>query len=82
MALLGRRIRIGDLLLQQGIITQQQLDTALQEQKIRGAKLGETLLALGYVTQEEFANILCEQLGIESVDLHAVGLEEIGRAHV
>lgn len=76
MALLGRRIRIGDLLLQQGIITQQQLDTALQEQKIRGAKLGETLLALGYVTQEEFANILCEQLGIESVDLHAVGLED------
>lgn len=76
MALLGRRIRIGDFLLKEGVITQQQLDTALREQKVRGSKLGETLLALGYITQENFANVLCEQLGIESVDLHAIGLED------
>ena len=51
MALFGKRVRIGDLLLSQGMITQQQLDTALSEQKIRKTKLGETLIALGYVSQ-------------------------------
>lgn len=76
MALWGRRIRIGDFLLQEGVITSQQLEKALREQKIRGTKLGETLLALGYITEADFANVLHEQLGIESVDLHTTGLED------
>lgn len=76
MGLFGRKTRIGDLLLQQGLITQQQLNTALEEQRVRKTKLGETLLALGYVSQEAFADVLSEQLGIESVDLRAVGLED------
>ena len=77
MALYGRRVRIGDLLLQQGLITEQQLQTALEEQKVRKTKLGETLMALGYVSQQDFADVLSEQLGIESVDLHEVGLQDI-----
>ena len=35
MALFGRRVRIGDLLVSQGLITEKQLETALEEQKIR-----------------------------------------------
>lgn len=77
MALFGRRIRIGDLLLQQGSITKEQLAMALEEQKVRKAKLGETLLALGYIKQEEFAKVLSEQLGIDSVDLRLTALEEV-----
>ena len=76
MGLLGRRVRIGDLLLQQGIITKQQLESALEEQKVYKLKLGEVLIALGYVSQEEFADVLSKQLGIDSVDLHAEGLED------
>jgi len=76
MALFGKRVRIGDLLISQGLITQQQLETALEEQKIRKTKLGETLLALGYISHHDFADVLSKQLGIESVDLHAVGLED------
>ncbi|MBQ8598192.1 MAG: Flp pilus assembly complex ATPase component TadA [Lachnospiraceae bacterium] len=76
MALFGRRVRIGDLLIAEGLITQQQLETALEEQKIRKTKLGETLLALGYVSQSDFANVLSRQLGIDSVDLHRVGLQD------
>ena len=76
MALFGRRVRIGDLLISEGLITQQQLETALEEQKIRKTKLGETLLALGYVSQTDFANVLSKQLGIDSVDLHRVGLQD------
>lgn len=76
MALFGRKTRIGDLLLQQGLITGQQLETALEEQRVRKTKLGETLLALGYISQQTFADVLSEQLGIESVDLYATGLED------
>ena len=76
MALFGKRVRIGDLLLSQGMITQQQLDTALSEQKIRKTKLGETLIALGYVSQKDFADVLSKQLGVESVDLRKEGLQD------
>lgn len=76
MALFGKRVRIGDLLLSQGLITQQQLETALSEQKIRKTKLGETLIALGYVSQQEFADVLSRQLGIDSVDLRKEGLQD------
>ena len=76
MALFGKRVRIGDLLMSQGLITEQQLETALEEQKIRKTKLGETLLALGYVSQEDFADVLSKQLGIDSVDLHTEGLQD------
>lgn len=72
----GKRVRIGDLLLSQGIITQQQLDTALSEQKIRKTKLGETLIALGYVSQKDFSDVLSRQLGVESVDLRKEGLQD------
>lgn len=72
----GKRVRIGDLLLSQGMITQQQLDTALSEQKIRKTKLGETLIALGYVSQKDFSDVLSRQLGVESVDLRKEGLQD------
>lgn len=75
MALFGKRVRIGDLLLSQGMITQQ-LDTALSEQKIRKTKLGETLIALGYVSQKDFSDVLSRQLGVESVDLRKEGLQD------
>ncbi len=76
MALFGKRVRIGDLLLSQGLITEQQLETALEEQKVRKTKLGETLMALGYVSQQSFADVLSKQLGIDSVDLHTEGLQD------
>ena len=82
MALFGRRVRIGDLLVSQGLITEKQLETALEEQKIRKTKLGETLMALGYISQQDFADVLSKQLGIESVDLHTVGLQDAAIALV
>jgi len=64
------------------MITQQQLETALEEQKIRKTKLGETLMALGYISQQDFADVLSKQLGIDSVDLHKVGLQDAAIALV
>ena len=76
MAAFGRRVRIGDVLVKQGLISEKQLMTALAEQKNRRTKLGETLIALGYVSHSDFAQVFHEQLGIESVNLIETGLED------
>lgn len=79
---MGKKVRIGDLLIQQGLITEKQLKVALEEQKVRRAKLGETLLALGFVSFADFAGVFEKQLGIASVDLRTVGIEDAAIALV
>lgn len=76
MPITNRRVRIGDLLLEQGVITASQLENALKEQKDRKTKLGETLIALGYVSSGKFAKVLSEQLGIDSVYLAEIDIDE------
>src|SRR3546814_6505359 len=64
-----RKIRLGDLLVEQGVITGEQLAIALDEQKRSGRKLGGTLIALGFVSEDRLLALLAEQLGVEEVDL-------------
>lgn len=64
----GRR-RLGDLLLEAGMITREQLDQALQEQKRSGERLGKVLLRLGFVTEANMLEVLEFQLGIPKVVL-------------
>ncbi len=66
---LHKKIRLGDLLVQDGRITAQQLETALAEQKRQGRKLGSTLVSLGYVNEEQMLDSLARQLKIERIDL-------------
>ena len=70
------KIRLGDCLLQKGLITEEQLTTALSEQKTRGTKLGETVIDLGYCNENDIIDVLCEQLGIEYVDLRKIKIDE------
>ena len=64
MGLSGRRkIRIGDILINEGIISPEQLDEALAKQRENKKRLGEILVNDGYVTDETMANALCHQLG-------------------
>lgn len=64
-----KRIRIGDLLVENNKITQEQLDTALAEQRKTGRKLGSTLIDLGYISEMELLNVLSTQLKIQLIDL-------------
>jgi len=64
-----KKIRIGDLLVENKIISEQQLMTALAEQKKSGRKLGRTLIELGYVTEDQMLNFLSRQLHIPYIDL-------------
>jgi len=64
-----KKLRIGDLLMQYGIITEGQLREALTKQKVDGGKIGEVLIKLGFVTQQNINEVLEYQLGIPFVDL-------------
>ncbi len=64
-----KKIRIGDLLVQNQIITHDQLMSALGEQKKTGKKLGRTLIDLNYLTELELLNFLSRQLQIPYIDI-------------
>lgn len=63
------KVRIGDLLVQNGVITEEQLMYALARQKETRQKLGKALAVLGYVKEYQFLNFLAQQLKIPMVDL-------------
>ncbi len=64
-----RKIRLGDLLVEQGIISDKQLQQALDQQKKSGGKLGRTLIELGLTTEKQVLEVLSRQLDIPVVDL-------------
>tara|TARA_R110002167_G_scaffold51665_9_gene149372 strand:- start:238 stop:2016 length:1779 start_codon:yes stop_codon:yes gene_type:complete len=77
----GKKIRIGDLLVQNGVITELQLMDALAKQKQTGQKLGRTLVALEMVTENRFIEFLSQQLNIPAVELtrYAFNPKEVAR---
>ena len=64
-----KRIRLGDMLVENHVISQDQLDAALEQQKASGVKLGRVLIENGYVGEEEFLRVLSEQLKVPLIDL-------------
>ena len=71
-----KKIRIGDLLVAAGAITDEQLNEALQVQKEEGGKLGSTLVKLDFISQELLNATLTQQLGIDFIELKACKLED------
>lgn len=65
-----KKLRIGDLLIQNKVITEDQLMTALAEQKKTGRKLGRTLIDLGFVDEDNLLSLLSAQLEIPFVQLN------------
>ena len=65
-----RRYRsLGKLLVEKGLITESQLQQALDEQKYTGKLLGRTLVELGFVKEDEVLKALGVQSGMEFIDL-------------
>jgi hypothetical protein len=67
------RIRIGDLLVKAGVITDAQLKSALAEQSQWGGKLGDILVRMEFVTEEVLVRALSKQCGIPRADLTGDG---------
>ncbi len=67
--------KLGEILIESGLITEEQLARSIEEQKKRHKRLGETLIELGFATEEDIARTLSVQLGIPYVDLSTAVVE-------
>ncbi|MDQ8203042.1 GspE/PulE family protein [Pelagicoccus sp. SDUM812003] len=74
--------RFGDQLLDAGLISSEQLDLALLEQKRSGKLLGNVLTELGFVTDQEISALLAQAAETETVDLHKLEIEPATLARV
>ncbi|MCI1965666.1 MAG: Flp pilus assembly complex ATPase component TadA [Oscillospiraceae bacterium] len=71
-----KRYRLGDILVNQGVITTKQLDKALAAQKKEHKRLGDCLVESGMTTDENIAQALHLQLGIKTVDLRGMKITQ------
>ncbi len=69
------RKRLGELLVETGLLSEESLTRALSEQRTMRRKLGEVIVSLGMATEEEVAQALSLQLGIPLVDLANTAVE-------
>ncbi|MCI5954918.1 MAG: Flp pilus assembly complex ATPase component TadA, partial [Lachnospiraceae bacterium] len=67
-----RKLRLGDVLLNNGVISSEQLTKALEQQKGSGKKLGEVLVEEGYATEDAIAGALARQMNLEMVNLQNI----------
>ncbi len=72
MAELRRKLRLGDLMIQQGLISQDQLRIALIEQEQNNIPLGRQLVRLGFVSENMVRDLVAHTIGQESIDLSTV----------
>src|ERR671926_1641149 len=68
-------VRIGDLLLREGLITKEQLQRALQEQQQNGTRVGYNLVKLGFIQETELTKMLARQFRMPAVDLSRFELD-------
>ena len=71
-----KKLRLGDILVSQGLISATQLESALDEQKKNRVKLGQYLIANGFITDAEIAKALNVQLSVDMVDLRGIRIPQ------
>jgi type IV pilus assembly protein PilB len=73
--MIKKRERLGDILIREGAITSDQLNSALFIQREKRKRLGEVLVEMGFITEDKLTSILSAQLKIPRVDLKKVDLQ-------
>ena len=71
-----KKLRLGDVLVNSGVISAEDLEKGLARQKGTGRKLGEVLVDEGNFTEENIARALSDQLRYDMIDLQNVEIEE------
>src|SRR6266852_5144686 len=70
-------VRLGEILVKESLITQDQLQKALEFQRANGGKLGSCLTKMGFITDDDITGVLSRQYGVPSINLK---FSEIGEA--
>ncbi len=61
--------QLGEMLVERGLLTQEQLDSALRDHRSMPKSLGRSLIDLGYIKERDLVSALAEQAGLDFVDL-------------
>jgi MSHA biogenesis protein MshE len=69
------KVRLGEILVQQKLLSDEQLQGALAAQKKTGRRLGRVVIELGYVTEEQISQALARQLGVPFINLKHFNLK-------
>ena len=69
------KVRLGELLVRQQLVSAEQLDAALERQRASGQKLGRTLVDLGFVSEEQICGALARQMRIPYINLKQFALD-------
>jgi len=69
--------RLGELLVRNGLITDDQLVKALGEQQSTGGRLGSSLVKLGFISEDELSAFLSKQYGVPSVNLNEFEVDPV-----
>ncbi len=70
--MLTKKIKLGDLLLQKGLVSDAEFESCLDESVDSGIRVGQTLIDRGYLSEEQVFRAICEQQGFEYIDLAGV----------
>ncbi len=68
--------RLGDLLVEKGLITEEQVARALEEQKKSGGRIGANLVRMGFITDKKITEVLSEQFEVPPVDLDSYEVDK------
>ena len=69
-------VRLGEMLVKAGLLTQDQLQEALEGQKKNGGRLGFNLVKLGFVREDDITQLLSEQYGVPFINLRHFEIDE------
>lgn len=72
---MSKQLRLGDILVARQIVSEYDLNAALEEQKRSGARLGKLLIHMGLIEEGVLCTLLSEQLGIPFIDMSDVNLQ-------
>jgi type IV pilus assembly protein PilB len=69
-------VKLGEMLIRANLITSQQLEEALEYQKVNGGRLGFNLVKLGFVKEDEITDVLSQQYGVPATNLREIEVPE------
>ncbi|MCR5367894.1 MULTISPECIES: GspE/PulE family protein [Eubacterium] len=71
-----KKIRIGDLLVEAGAISEDQLQQALEKQKESGGRIGNIIMQMGFISRELLITVLTAQTGIDYCEIKSVKVDD------
>ncbi|MDO4754610.1 MAG: ATPase, T2SS/T4P/T4SS family [Bacillota bacterium] len=73
--MIRRKMRLGDILVSEGLLSKENLEKALAEQKNTGGRLGNTLIKMGMIGEDQLFDVLSDQFGIPYVDIATMQID-------